>query len=224
MSFKPDRIDVITYVKDFLSPLDADALFCQLRDDLAWVRHADAPRCEYYVNSFGHPYTYGQNKGRRTYAAQPMHPAIARIKQQAEFITSLRLNVVTRFEVCFLNRYLNQSDHLGWHSDNSPEMDDARPIAIVSLGVERQIWFRPIPDVGETQEANTVAKLLQHGSLCIMPPGFQDKQQHRIPKSSRQCGERISLTFRGYVDLSIPVKQPTRRDAVGPADTVMGEN
>lgn len=72
-------------------------------------------------------------------------------------------------------------------------MDASRPIAIVSFGVEREIWFRPINSVNE------ITKLkLQHGSLCVMAPGMQDTHQHRIPKAGFQCGERISLTFRGY--------------------------
>ncbi len=46
----------------------------------------------------------------------------------------------------------------------------------------------------------TITKLkLGHGSLCLMQPGMQDTHQHRIPKAGFQCGERISLTFRGYV-------------------------
>ena len=32
-----------------------------------------------------------------------------------------------------------------------------------------------------------------------MGAGLQDTTQHRIPKSDRVCGKRISLTFRGYV-------------------------
>lgn len=78
-------------------------------------------------------------------------------------------------------------------------MDDDRPIAIVSLGVEREIWFRSIlgtnskPSYGEIEKV-----ILQHGSLCLMSPGMQDTHQHRIPKASFQCGERISLTYRGY--------------------------
>jgi hypothetical protein len=33
-----------------------------------------------------------------------------------------------------------------------------------------------------------------------MLPGMQDTHYHRIPKSDREVGPRISLTFRGYVD------------------------
>src|SRR5262249_3664707 len=113
----------------------------------------------------------------------------------------------TQFDVCFLNRYHNQSDQLGWHSDDSPEMDDERPIVTVSLGVEREIWFRPIPIAPPPDKMlthldihRTVQKQkLGHGSILVMKPGMQDAWQHRIPKASFTCGERISLTFRGYV-------------------------
>jgi hypothetical protein len=47
---------------------------------------------------------------------------------------------------------------------------------------------------------------LGNGSACIMDPGMQDNWQHRIPKASFQCGERISLTFRGY-NLYIPIME-----------------
>ena len=94
-----------------------------------------------------------------------------------------------------MNRYLNQRDHLGWHADDSPEMDDERPIASISLGVEREIWFKP-----KDGDASTVEKVkLGNGSLCLMGAGMQKEFLHRIPKAGFLCGERISLTFRGYV-------------------------
>ena len=108
-----------------------------------------------------------------------------------EFLKGVRL------EVCFANRYLNQRDQLGWHADDSPEMDDERPIAVVSLGVEREIWFRQ----QHHSLGPTVEKLkLEHGSLCLMLPGMQLSWEHRIPKASFQCGTRISLVYRGYVE------------------------
>lgn len=173
----------VTYISKFIS--DPDAVFealCQLD----W-EHRDAPRHEYYCNDFPEPYVYGRGAGQRTYMPRPYAPAIMAIRE------ALEKHAGTKFEVCFLNLYLNQSDHLGWHADDSPEMDDARPIGVVSLGVEREIWFRGIAD-------KEVEKLkLEHGSLCLMAPGMQDTHQHRIPKASFQCGKRISLTFRGYV-------------------------
>lgn len=76
-------------------------------------------------------------------------------------------------------------------------MDDSRPIAIVSLGAEREIWFqRADPE----RRLITPDKLrLGNGSLCLMAAGMQDTHQHRIPKAGRVVGPRISLTFRGTV-------------------------
>ena len=185
----------ITYDRSFLATEAQQLLEC-LQAELAWVR-CDAPRSEYYINAAGLPYTYGQGVGRRTYQPQPEHPAIYRIRERVERAIGVR------FEVCFLNRYHNQSDHLGWHADNSPEMDDARPIAIVSFGVAREIWFRSAPSQQERKRDHTTdvvtAQTLHSGSLCVMAAGMQDTHQHRIPKASFLCGERISLTFRGYV-------------------------
>jgi len=183
----------ITYVPKFVS--DPDAAFVALRDELDWERRGDAPRCEYYCNDIPKPYVYGRGRGERLYEPRPYHPVILEIRK------ALEAHAGSTFEVCFLNRYLNQSDHLGWHADDSPEMDDARPIGVVSLGVEREIRFRRLPDRMSGPPMPIESLKLGHGSLCLMAPGMQDTHQHNIPKSAIQCGERISLTFRGYVDL-----------------------
>lgn len=167
-----------------------DELFTNMSNTLTWEKR-DAPRQEYYCNDVPNPYVYGKGRGQRLYNPQPYSDAILAVRKIAEEVAK------AKFEVCFLNRYLNQSDHLGWHADDSPEMDDARPIAVVSLGVEREIWFRPKDSKGEA----THKLKLENGSLCLMLAGMQDAWQHRIPKAGFTCGERISLTFRGYVNV-----------------------
>lgn len=205
----------VEYVEGFVP--DHAGVLRALRDELAWEHRGDTPRREYYCNDYPDPYVYGRGRGRRLYLPSPWHPAIVVIRSALEARTG------TTFEVCFLNRYDDGSDHLGWHADDSPEMDDARPIAVVSLGAAREIWFRPkppalveaegdrrdeaVPDrrwIGRAGAARrcdpgpTERLLLAGGSLCLMAPGMQETWQHRIPKASRPCCPRISLTFRGY--------------------------
>lgn len=176
----------VLYCPDFVK--DPDQAFSALWNDLEWERRGSTPRREYYTNLVSVPYMYGRGRGIREYLPKPTHPVIERVRSDLEELTQ------ARFEVCFLNGYEDQQDHLNWHADDSPEMDDDRPIGIVSLGVAREIWFRPQAD-----KENVLKLTLGHGSLAIMPKYFQDTHFHRIPKASFACGERISLTYRGYV-------------------------
>lgn len=174
------------YIKNFVE--DPEKVFANLYNTLNWVRHGTTPRREYYCNDHKVPYTYGSGKFARTYYPEEYTPEILMIREKLE----KELNTV--LDVCFLNCYEDSSDHLGWHADDSPEMDDNRPIVTVSLGAERFIWFK---EMGGTEVTKI---LLENGSACIMPAGMQDTHLHRIPKNDRPCGPRISLTFRGYVE------------------------
>jgi len=167
---------------------DADRLLSCLTRDLAWIRRDGTPRLEYYANQHPVPYTYGRGMGARTYEPQPWDGDIAVLGDR------LRADHGDVLDVCFLNRYLNQRDHLGWHADDSPEMDDARHIAVISLGAEREIWVRPTASRDQVQKIR-----LGHGSLFLMHPGMQETHEHRIPKAGFECGERISMTYRGFV-------------------------
>lgn len=178
----------VTYFAQPMRTDKADEMFIALRDTLDWVRIDKTPRSEYYANDILEPYTYGSKDFARTYNVQPWTPELLELRSLVEYMSECK------FETCFLNRYHNQSDHLGWHADNSPEMDDGRPIAIVSLGVARVIWFA---QNGNLKEKTVLT--LGHGSLALMHAGMQDTHMHRIPKAGFMCGERISLTFRGYV-------------------------
>lgn len=46
------------------------------------------------------------------------------------------------FNGCFLNKYDNQHQHLGWHADDFVGMDADAPIAVMSFGAEREIWVK----------------------------------------------------------------------------------
>ena len=179
-------METVEYTPDFVtSPAE---VFEELWNGLAWERRGSTPRREYYCNEVAVPYTYGSGNGIRTYEPSIWTPAILGVKAEVE----ARLR--HRFEVCFLNGYEDERDSLGWHADDSEEMDDDRPIAIVTLGAAREIMFCKN---GETSSPSRL--LLGNGSLCVMAAGMQDTHKHKIPRAGFRCGPRISLTFRGYV-------------------------
>lgn len=173
----------LSVLKEFASISEEE--FSSLWNGLNWTYIAGNRR-EYYVNTIGATYTYGSGRGVRTYYPQP----------ETELLTCLRSLVEdyfeTSFEGCVLNGYENERDSLGWHSDDSHEMDAERPIVILSFGQERKIQFRRIGEKGVEEFT------LPHGSLLYMPKGFQQEFQHRIPKGGHSMNERISLTYRGW--------------------------
>ena len=176
------------YVPNFIE--NPAAVFETLWNDIAWLRIGNTPRREYYCNDFPKDYTYGSGAGVRTYAPQPYHPLMLGMRRKLEAFAK------ASFEALFLNGYENCRDSLGWHADKSPEMDPKRPIGIISVGAEREIWFAPNDNLKD------VTKLkLESGSLCLMAAGMQETHVHRIPKAGYECGPRISLTYRGYIEV-----------------------
>jgi alkylated DNA repair dioxygenase AlkB len=181
----------VTYLADFYRRLgDPDEMFRRLRDELPWERRPDTPRFEHYSNDTDVPYTYGAGPNARTYFPQPWHPLILEVRD------ALHIELGTDLDVCFSNRYVGARDWLGWHADDSPEMDPDAEIVTVSFGEVRSIQFRP--NGGTAADVETL--WLGHGSAAVMAAGMQAGWKHRIPKSSRQGGNRVSLTFRRYRD------------------------
>jgi alkylated DNA repair dioxygenase AlkB len=172
---------------------DPNEMVEMLWDELPWERRDSTPRFECWMNDFGTPYTYGSGAGVRTYRPVVWDEVAKTI--QIELVS--HPDVGTVLEGCFINGYQDGRDHLGWHSDDSPEIDATKPIAVVTFGAVREIWFRPIDDKGE----EVIEKVtLPSGSLLIMKPGMQQTHQHRIPKASfTPCPPRISLTYRGLI-------------------------
>lgn len=161
-------------------------IYPELMNSIEWIRRDRTPRQEAFYSFVDTSYTYGSGAGIRTYMPIISIPdSLRNVWTQVENVCG------TWFEFCFLNRYDSQHEHLGWHADDSDSIDQTRPIAVLSLGAERDIWFR-------ANGSSDVDKLrLESGSILIMQPGIQGTHQHRIPKHDRPCETRISLTFRG---------------------------
>jgi len=164
--------------------------FDKLWNSIPWIRVA--PRDECWMNDFGLQYTYGSGRGVRTYDPVPISEPV---RYAMDVVNAMYDSTL---DVCFINGYRDCRDQLGWHSDDSPEVDPEAPIAVVSFGAEREIWIKPQGAKGEVPPEDRF--LLGDGSVFIMPAGFQETHYHKIPKHSAECGPRISLTFRKYTN------------------------
>ena len=182
---------MLEYHKDFIGPSNGFAL---LRDQLDWVRVGNRPRSEYWDTTLNEPYTYGSGPMQHTYQPQPSNPFISTMREV------LFINLGVMFHGCFCNYYKHGKESLGWHSDDEPNIDHTKPIAILTFGGSRELQWKKM-GTGGMKAIST--QLLEDGSLALMPAGMQQTHLHRIPKASHAKGPvepRISLTFRSLLE------------------------
>jgi len=173
------------YVDDYVK----EKIFEKLRNEVSWLNR-EAPRDECFMSYIPLEYTYGKGF-TRTYNSLEFNEAVIKIMDR------LNSEFCSEYNVCFLNYYKSDKEHLGWHADDSPEMDTTHPIGVVSFGAERFIWVKNKDYKGNIPDEDKY--LLGDGSLFIMPAGFQIDNLHKIPKNDKPCGGRISLTFRKFI-------------------------
>lgn len=115
------------------------------------------------------------------------------------FPTELRqlLRVLTKqcatpYNHVLLNLYEDGKHHMGFHSDNEPELGMNPPIASLSLGARRTFTIKPKKGTSGAQHRY----FLGHGDLLVMSGALQQHYLHGVPKAARVDGPRLNLTFR----------------------------
>ncbi|MGH8511027.1 MAG: alpha-ketoglutarate-dependent dioxygenase AlkB family protein [Gammaproteobacteria bacterium] len=97
----------------------------------------------------------------------------------------------TSFNSVLLNLYRNESDSMGWHSDDEPSLGANPVIGSVSFGATRTFQLQH-----KRRKTSRSAIDLTGGSFLLMSGPTQHHWRHRVPKSNVPCGPRINLTFR----------------------------
>ena len=108
------------------------------------------------------------------------------IKEKIEKEIGLNFNSV------LANLYRDGKDSVSWHSDDEPELGINPIIASISFGETRRFQLRH----KSNKELEKVEIALTHGSLLIMKGTTQHYWKHQIPKTAKNIGTRINLTFR----------------------------
>ena len=186
------HIDGLEYFPEFLAPADSGNFFSLLMKQLAWAEET--------IKMFGKPVKvprlvcwYGDNNVSYRYSGTehiglPWTPELLQIKENIEQHTHQNFNSVLG------NYYRNENDSMGWHTDNEKELGKTPCIASISLGQERVFKIRH----KQSRVAHEI--ILGNGSLLVMSGNFQNEWQHSVPKSKRQMGPRINLTYRYVFD------------------------
>lgn len=163
-------------IDDFLP--DQMVLFDILRETISWEGSMAARR----TASFGVPYNYAQMR----YPALPMHPALELV------VTRLKKTLGVEFNNCLLNFYETGRSKMGFHADDTTDLQPGTGVAIVSVGYPRKLTYR-----SKTNPEVQHAFLLPPGSVLYMGSEVQDNWVHAI-KRQKGVGPRISLTWRAF--------------------------
>jgi alkylated DNA repair dioxygenase AlkB len=163
----------------FFSKNEADNYYKTLLGEVPWQQRmrkmydkmvVDPRLTAYYGGENGHSWT----------------PILREIKASVEKATGIT------FDRVLLNLYRNGKDSVAWHSDTLPADGKHHHIASVTFGDTRVFKVRH----KFRKEISGLDIPLTHGSLLLMGETMQEHYEHHIPKTAREIGPRINLTFR----------------------------
>ena len=178
----------IEYHPSLFNSEKSNELFELLKNEIPWQhdeitvygkKHLQ-PRLTSLFGNDGKPYGYSN------IIMQPnrWNPLLMFIKNEVEAVCN------ENFTTVLLNYYRDGKDSNGWHADNEKELGRNPIIASVSFGAERVFQLKHNV-TNQRQNIN-----LENGSLLVMKGTTQHFWKHQIPKSSKEIGARINLTFR----------------------------
>ncbi|HYT90401.1 MAG TPA: alpha-ketoglutarate-dependent dioxygenase AlkB [Gemmataceae bacterium] len=181
----------IVYISEFFSREEADALFANLQQNIAWKQERGPfghsfPRLTALYADAGVTYTYSGV----TYPSLMWTPELDAVRRRVEQAAAAPFNSV------LLNRYRDGSDSIGFHADDEPELGLNPIVPSISLGSRRRFVLR------HKKSKKKIEYELTHGSLLIMGGTLQHFWLHSLPKTAQPVGERINLTFRNIVPVS----------------------
>lgn len=184
--------NLLEYYPSFLDEKQSAELLSKLIADVPWTQKSIqmygkqllTPRLTAWFGDEGKAYRFSGSR----FDPLPWTKELYALKLKVEEFTEITFNSV------LLNYYRNGNDSVAWHSDNEQELGPNPSIVSISLGQPRQFDFRH-----KTDQSGKYSLRLENGSLLIMKGDLQHHWEHRIPKSGKDSGERINLTFRTII-------------------------
>jgi alkylated DNA repair dioxygenase AlkB len=178
------------YFPEFFPKAEADALFQGLSATLPW---GHAP--EYFIagecRKLSHETVwFGVDIHSAPTKCDVQHP-VGWTPEILAIKVAVEAKVGSPFNSVLVNLYKNERSAIGAHNDKPSEGSWDYPIASVSLGAERRFRIR---EKSTTKILDTIR--LEHGSLLVMPAGFQAKHLHEILKELERKRQPMAASTR----------------------------
>ena len=182
----------LAYYPSAFSAAEANRIYQQLRQEIQWQQEEIhiygkthlIPRLQCWIGDPQYSYRYSG----KTFFPFPWSSTCKRLLNRLNDVSDVQFNSV------LANWYRSGMDHMGWHSDDEPELGPEAVIASLSFGDCRDFALRR---VGETRQHSKIP--LSNGSLLLMRAGMQQRWQHSLPQRKKQSSGRINLTFRKII-------------------------
>jgi Domain of unknown function (DUF4326) len=221
----------IPYVKGILSRKEADSLFARLQEILTATpeRNKQNRNTFYRILKYA---TYVVDPAIRTKAVYGPKIDIKDAPPEIlDLLKKLSDHVGVELNYASVLGYRDQFDHINFHQHTEDSVEDDASVYVISLGHNRELVTRPLvlcedPDCkkakngphkhGTTDRSLYESIMPEHGSLYILPSGYNVTHEHEIPNSKFKCGLRISINCkRERAPEPGPEKKPFQR-APGP--------
>lgn len=176
----------VLLLRDIMEPDDADRTFERLKGTIVWQQETakihgkemPVPRLTAWYGEVAYRYSGVYHP------ASPFPSAVAPLRKLAEDLSGAALNTV------LLNYYRDGRDSVAWHADDEEVLGENPVIVSLTFGQERRFHFR------HKTTGDRISIDLPHNSALIMSGATQHCWLHQLPKTARQVGPRINLTFR----------------------------
>lgn len=177
-----------TYISNFFDKTESFKYFDQLLNNTLWKQE----EMTIYGKTLKFPRLtawYGDSDKPYTFSGITLNPnkwtnELMEIKNKIEPKCHVEFNSV------LLNLYRDGNDSISWHTDAEKELGKNPVIASVNFGETRTFQLK------HKTTNEKVSIKLENGSLLIMAGELQHFWKHQIPKTKKQVGKRINLTFR----------------------------
>jgi alkylated DNA repair dioxygenase AlkB len=179
----------LLYDPSFLPKNIADDLLEVLLKHVPWKQEKT-----FYGNMFPRLTAYYADPGVKYAYSGVIHESLSWPSYLEKLKTRIETITGDSFNSLLLNQYRDGKDSIGWHSDDEKELGDNPVVASVSVGAERVFQIRHNKSK-EKQEYT-----LSNGSLLVMGGTMQHHWQHCVPKTTKEIGARINLTFRNIIE------------------------
>jgi len=181
----------IIIVPGFLSREEADGLLSRIRSEadfkqnyIQFFGRKAVPRLEAWYGSWDYAYSKGV-----VLEAAPMPGYLQ------EIIDRIGVAGFGEFNAVLINHYRDGKDYISPHSDD--DYGDPQPtIPSLTLGAARPFRLAKIVSGSKLDKSTTVEYSPGHGDLLAMRGRTNSEWRHWVPKTAKQVGERINLTFR----------------------------